>query len=184
MPADFQIIDINTLSDETIRQTLAAMSPLRRARISAYPPRRLRQSAAAEYLARELLFRRTGMRFVTIEQDENGRPYPKNCPCFLSLSHSGGLAAAAVSDVPVGVDIEIFRSVSPAVLRHFATETEAAYAGQDPERILRLWTLKEAYYKASALPFAAVRETDLTRLLDRSFLRDGAVCALLTTADI
>ena len=172
---DFDIININTLSEDVIGQTVAAMSPARRTRIDAHPAARRRESAAAEYLAGELIFRRTGRRDPVIVQDERGRPFFRGCSLFLSLSHSGDYAAAAVSDRPVGIDIERLRPVSPGILRLFATENEQALFGGTEENILRLWTLKEAYFKATGLPFAAWKKTDLSELWECTFRRENVV---------
>jgi 4'-phosphopantetheinyl transferase len=93
----------------------------------------------------------------------------------LSLSHSGGYAAAAASRVAVrvGVDLECERPRDVTRIARFAfTEREVAQlealatAEERLERFYILWTLKEAFAKALSLPL-------LASLRRCTFLEDG-----------
>jgi 4'-phosphopantetheinyl transferase EntD len=68
----------------------------------------------------------------------------------LSLTHSGGIAVAvALEDAGaagVGVDLERERAPRTAMARFFLSEDEEAHAR--PADLLRLWTIKEAVFKA------------------------------------
>ena len=78
-----------------------------------------------------------------------------------SISHTLGAVAAAVSRLPVGVDMENIAefarrygsdaSLAPAMLRKVASAKEAqgVAAGRECETLLRLWTGKESLFKAS-----------------------------------
>lgn len=71
-----------------------------------------------------------------------------------NISHSGGLVALALSDVPVGVDVERKRSVKQKVSEKAFTERERQYLekkGDDTMSFLQLWTLKESYGKAGGV---------------------------------
>lgn len=87
--------------------------------------------------------------------DSNGGVRYAHGGVYLNLSHSGGLFAAAISDVPVGVDIERIRprAVTTQAARVFcAGEAAALQRGPDPlAGFYRLWTLKEAACKAVGL---------------------------------
>ena len=75
---------------------------------------------------------------------DNGRPVAEDG--FISLSHSGRFAAAAVSDSPVGVDIEALRTVSPSAARRILCPAELKKA--DSERfVLDRFVIKEAFLK-------------------------------------
>ena len=66
----------------------------------------------------------------------------------------------AVSDVPVGVDIELPRVGGARLAKRFFQPDEAAlvYAADDPDReFCRLWTLKESYIKYADLRLGDVR---------------------------
>lgn len=82
---------------------------------------------------------------------------------FANLSHTDGVAMAAVSDCPVGVDVQTVRAVSAAVKSRVCAETERAEiaASPDPDRaFIRLWTKKESFVKSLGRGIA----TDLAAL--------------------
>lgn len=74
---------------------------------------------------------------------ESGQPRMEGG--YLSLSHSHGLVACAVSAEPVGLDVERIRPVSPRLLRLLSPE-ERDYVRCDAD-FFRLWTLKESLIK-------------------------------------
>lgn len=117
---------------------------------------------AAHALLRTMLCRATGIapgewRFQT---GENGKPVllPTQAPPDLhfSLSHTRGLVACAVGHpYPLGVDVEAWTMPAPMEIAHrYFASTEAHLIAQqaDAERsstFYRIWTLKEAYLKAT-----------------------------------
>lgn len=90
--------------------------------------------------------------------DNHGKPYLTNAPFPLSfnLSHSGERAVLAVArEIPVGIDVEqISRSRDlVGIAQHFFHSSEAEQitslsAVEQQNLFFRLWTLKEAYFKA------------------------------------
>lgn len=77
----------------------------------------------------------------------NGKWVADNC--YLSLSHTDGYVAAAVSDLPVGVDIErTNRKLAKGLYdRIVCGKEKALYAALDNTQLLQLWTAKEAVFK-------------------------------------
>jgi 4'-phosphopantetheinyl transferase EntD len=83
-------------------------------------------------------------------------------PCrFASLSHSRGVAVAVVLDAAapgragLGVDLELDRVLRPGLAAVFCDARELAWLDAGPADLrdaetLRLWTAKEALYKADA----------------------------------
>ena len=73
--------------------------------------------------------------------------------CFFSLSHCDGAVAVAVSDGPVGVDIEpADRAPSPGIARKILTEAELAIYNTLPEEsrqsyLLEKWCASESLFK-------------------------------------
>ena len=69
-----------------------------------------------------------------------------------SLSHSGPYAMCAVSDQPVGVDVQKVKSVHLSIARRFHFRERDWLAEQPAERqmeaFFRIWTRKEAWVKA------------------------------------
>lgn len=75
----------------------------------------------------------------------NGKPYIEGGVHF-NLSHSGELCAVALSDAPVGVDMELMRGrVRAAVLNSFTRRERGEIA--DERGFLAHWTAREAYVK-------------------------------------
>lgn len=96
---------------------------------------------------------------VAIGRDARGAPVLR-APSGLhvSISARGAWAAVAVSDRPVGVDLEIIGpALEPAwnVLAKSERGALAALSAQDRHRaFLELWTAKEAYLKARGIGLA------------------------------
>lgn len=81
---------------------------------------------------------------VEIYPGEGGKPMIKEFP--FNISHSGELAACAIADGEVGVDVEKVKQVSGKILDKIALPTERARISAAKE-IIRLWTRKEAFAK-------------------------------------
>lgn len=89
----------------------------------------------------------------TVFIGNNGKPMASGC--YFNISHSHGLVACAVSDVPVGIDVEKIRPVSPRLLRILSpAERESVRRDED---FFRLWTLKEALIKCQGGVLGQVR---------------------------
>ena len=81
--------------------------------------------------------------------NQYGAPYLENGPYF-SISHCKQGIAVAVSDLPIGIDIEGLRRVDEALVRKTMNMEEQSQIAmsQNPEvEFIRLWTRKEAYVK-------------------------------------
>lgn len=81
----------------------------------------------------------------------HGKPYLLGYPdVHFSISHSGKWAACAVSDRPVGIDVQEIRPFVPKVAERVCTAEELAEIAEstDPtSAFTRLWTQKEAVLK-------------------------------------
>ncbi len=68
---------------------------------------------------------------------------------WISISHSRGVAAAAVDDAPVGIDVERVRAIDEHVARHFMVDGEIAEMQRCTivNRVLHWWCAKEAAWK-------------------------------------
>lgn len=107
---------------------------------------------ASWLLGRSALKRLLGSLGEAPETSELTFPHPR-----LSLTHSGDLAMAVGNSCPqangLGVDYEAWRPVHPKTGRFFLSprELEALAAlpgGLEEKALLRLWTVKEAVFKA------------------------------------
>jgi phosphopantetheinyl transferase len=101
----------------------------------------------------------------------------------ISLSHSPGIAIAIAIDrscgegvAGVGVDFERERPLSPDLLRMFTTRHETALLRDSSDAdVLRLWTIKEAVFKACPRNAGLL----LTNFEVTGLSPDGAGCAVL-----
>ena len=86
-----------------------------------------------------------GLPVGTAAFTKEGKPYFTDADVCFSISHTKGVCAVAVSDRPVGVDIERRgRTYSPRAIEKALTEKEkAAYDGD----FTRIWGRKEAAAK-------------------------------------
>ena len=92
-----------------------------------------------------------------LETDEQGRPYLRNCPYYVSISHSHDGVACAVAEQPVGIDVEKIKPVRKALADYICLPGEGDYVRPgneimitDEQTLLRffaVWTAKEAGYK-------------------------------------
>lgn len=146
------IADIGLLD---IESCLGKVSPARREktlRLSKDDDKR--RSLGAEML----LIKAAGRDDYVLSKNE--KPYFPDNEVFFSLAHCGDYAVCAVSDVPVGVDIELPRAGGSSLAKRFFQSDEAAlvYAADDPDReFCRLWTLKESYIKCADLRLGNIR---------------------------
>ena len=97
-----------------------------------------------------LLHEVLGLDETALTFSANGKPSASGQP--FNLSHSGEYAVLAVSDLPVGVDIERCSLRHVRVAESVFTQAELQWMNEAPEeRFTLLWTLKEAVSKALGL---------------------------------
>ena len=136
------VLDIAPLRGRE-RETLALLPEERREKAL----RIRREEARLQSIGAALLLREAGIE-PPFAYGEHGKPYLPGGPCF-SLTHSGMLAALAVCDASVGLDIEKIAPVRRAAARALTIE-EQEYMEADPERrFAYLWTRKEAALKCT-----------------------------------
>lgn len=127
-------------------------------------------SATAHQLAQQLADSLEGRSIVRgLARYGMGKPYWPESDLFFNVSHSAGLAAAAVSpQSEIGVDIqeEIPPSVIDDVKNLTCSETEARVLEEvsDPSQwFTELWTAKEAVFKALGEgPYQSPRDLQVT----------------------
>ena len=91
---------------------------------------------------------------IPVIKGVHGKPQLKEYPhIFHNISHTAGLAACAIGDVPMGIDVEEIRPFSDNIIRKVMSEQEKEqfYKLKEEERtafFFKIWTLKESYVKA------------------------------------
>ena len=119
-----------------------------------------RGSLEARLLLCDALKRRGAAFPAIISRDPLGKPRLENSDMFFSLSHSGDYACCAVSDAPVGVDIQRVGADRSKVAGRVFSESENAFLAALPDGVradafYRLWVLKESLVKATGKGVAA-----------------------------
>ena len=88
---------------------------------------------------------------LAVEIDSNGKPFLPDAPDFhFSIAHCGNRVVCAVSDVPVGCDLERERVLKRDISRRICSDAECA-AVRSSADLFTLWTGKEAVLKAIGL---------------------------------
>jgi len=92
-----------------------------------------------------------------INHDNHGKPFLKNYPqVHFNLSHSEDYVACALSDSPVGVDIEHIHHADLNIARHYFFGSEYQRIQNSPNKqrtFFEFWVLKESYMKMTGLGF-------------------------------
>ena len=149
------------LTDQDIVEARRLLSDDERARADRFVFERDRR----DFTAAHALLRSTLSRYADVPPDawrfetaDGGKPRLAHHAGSLSfnLSHTHGFVACVVAHgCDVGIDVEsIDRRLDPALANRFFSATETASIDAAPpeervERFLELWTLKEAYLKAT-----------------------------------
>ncbi|MDD5952248.1 MAG: 4'-phosphopantetheinyl transferase superfamily protein [Oscillospiraceae bacterium] len=150
--------DSTTLPQEVLTRWLPRIDPQKALRI-----RRMHLSDAKASMTGELLLR-YGMRDcfsippseLRTGADANGKPQVLSHPgVYFNISHSGGHCICAVSDHPVGADLQQIRPVRFCRLaqRFFTPAEWAAFQamGETEDAFFTLWARKEALGKLTGL---------------------------------
>jgi len=78
--------------------------------------------------------------------DKNGKPFIKNSMVEFNLSHSNDVVLCGIGDYAIGVDVQDYSESVTDIKDKIFTEKEIKNC-TDEKKLLRLWTLKEAYGK-------------------------------------
>ncbi len=153
----YQIVKLSALSEKDFERGYSMMNEDRKRRVD-----RLRfaddrkRTVCGEFLARRMIAGQCQIASekVIIDVTDRGKPFARDLPVEFSISHSGEYVLCAISDSPVGADIERIRSVKERLVRRVCTADEWNFVSQPgiseqekTERFFRVWTAKEAYFK-------------------------------------
>lgn len=129
------------LSERESAALTVCLPPERRNRLADEQPRQQMEALCAYGLLLALLRDRYGWTALPpMERTENGKPFFPGYPqVHFSISHTAGAAAAAVSDAPVGVDIQRIQTPPRHLVRLMGLE--------EPETFFGSWVRWEARAK-------------------------------------
>jgi 4'-phosphopantetheinyl transferase len=117
-------------------------------------------SAGAEMLLQQAVLKSFGIAApLQLTKGEQGKPALAKYPAIhFNLSHSGHYVVCALSQGPVGVDIEQRERLKVEIARRFFNEAEVAWllslpAAEQQRRLCDLWSIKESYMKYTGRGF-------------------------------
>jgi len=146
--------DISKMTDEEFEKLYFRSEASRRKkakRLKNQPDKKL--SIAAGELVRQAISEEFNIdkNDIRFRVNKGGKPYTESVKAEFSISHSKDIAVCAISDRPVGIDIEYMRNVNIDVAKKYFTENEQKYVFEKPklsnQRFFEIWTKKEAYVK-------------------------------------
>lgn len=111
-----------------------------------------------------------------IEKTPNGKPYFASCSdVFFSVSHTRGYAAVALSEKPVGMDIEIIRPVNKKIASRWLFLFESS--GEDDINFTLAWTKYESLIKLRGDNTHEFTMLDIEKTaFSSAFIPSGYVC--------
>ena len=144
--------DMSQINEEEIQRLIPLVSDERREEALRYKHLFGQFACLKSYvMLRELLEQQGRSHPFGFVKNEHGKPSLANDPeIHFNISHCKNGIAVAVSDQPVGIDIESYRQVSDHLLRYTMNEEEyrIILESDDPVRTFtEYWTKKEAVFK-------------------------------------
>ena len=160
-------------SEQTVARLLPLVSPQRREQALRYQHTFGQFACLQSYLMLSQLLAEWGRAHhtplhptPTFLYNDYGAPYIEGGPYF-SISHCKTAIAVAVSENPIGIDIEVIRTFKPELMRKTMSPAEqqriTSSATPDQE-FIRLWTQKEALLKLQGTGIIS----DLHHVLDHT----------------
>ena len=147
--------DIELITNEEYEEELKQLPLLRRREILRHKDLNARKlSLAGDVLAKRAILELSGgLETPIFAKGIHKKPYCVNYPYHFNISHSKNYTVVAVSDKPIGVDVEVVRPFSAKAAAKILTEEEKSFVMLDNieynknERFFKLWCAKEAYLK-------------------------------------
>lgn len=165
---DEQLIDTLPFG-ETERQRLTAMDS----------SKHKRESLGGLIALKRLVEKSEGLSCTEILRDTRGKPrFSGENPLPFGISHSGGIAAAALGDtecVDIGFDLEAVRDDvrTAEIAERYFSETEKAEFeknGRTTEAFFSIWTAKEAYAKLDGRGLADIVSKKKKQISENAYL--------------
>lgn len=144
--------DMSLCTDAQVERMIPLVPEPRRSQALAFKHTFGRFACLKSYLmVAELLQKEFGLERFRIEVGEHGKPYLSgHKDIHFNISHCQKAIAVAVSDRPIGIDVESFRHFNDALVNRTMNDSEKAeiLASGDPEGTFSaFWTRKEAVFK-------------------------------------
>jgi 4'-phosphopantetheinyl transferase len=144
-----------------------------------------REHIAGLNLCKEMISKYFGEENPEFSVNDFGKPYVNKDGIFFNISHSKGRVACAVSDTPVGLDIEKVTEKNDTDIKNFAKRyfVENEIFALERENyssvaFYEIWTRKEAYSKMLGSALSKNFKIDTTALDIVTYVNDGYVWSI------
>mgnify|MGYP004500489071 CR=1 FL=1 len=178
---EYIIKSINDYSKDDVNNFYTEIPKLKKDRIDKYKNYESKtRLIVAEIIFSELLAKRN-ISYNSLEyyNNEYGKSYLKNNNLFFNISHSFDYVITIISNKEIGIDIEKIRKTPFNVINQFATEKEKEYilssSKNIEERIFKIYTLKEAYFKMLGTNLNHILEVEFIIEKDKIYCNDRNV---------
>lgn len=178
---EYVIKNINDINKNDINNFYNKIHKLKKDKIDKYKNYDTKvRSIVGEILLKNLLSK-SNISYNSLDYyiNENGKPYLKNYNIFFNISHSFDYVITTISDKEIGIDIEKIRKTPLNIINQFATEKEKEYIlssnNNIEERIFKIYTLKEAYFKMLGTNLNHILEVEFTIKNDKIYCNDEKV---------
>ena len=139
-----------------------------------------------DVLSRFEICRATGIsnRQLKFSVNTYGKPFlVDNHHVYFNISHAGHYVSCAISDEPVGVDVELIKTVDLKIAERFFAPDEIAYIMDDEskQRFYEVWTKKESRIKweglglSKSLPSFSVFDKNEQLIYHKALQNDEAI---------
>lgn len=184
----------STFSECELQQAYQTLSPSRKAHIDSLRSKDAQlRSLTATLLVQRLLQEHDCMESAVLCRNAQGQPFLSCEDLYVSISHCDHMVACAISEAPVGIDIQRIRPIDLKLCRHVCQEEEAAYVlgnyadpsgglCQAPDvlrRFFEIWTAKEAYFKKAGTGITNLRSVNVLQLPRQTQIIDNYMLQIL-----
>jgi len=126
-------------------------------------------SQRKQFLSIQNLLKLLDIKNDDLYYDANGKPKLSSGK-FISISHSFDYCGVIICKSKVGIDIEKFRPKILNISKKFVSSSELKLIKENSiQNITKIWTIKEAVYKAFGQPGIDFKKNIIIETLDREF---------------
>ena len=189
------LIAMPELTQEDFNSLLPLVSSEKQDRIKRFHFFRDAQNCLlGDILSRFEICRATGISNRQLEFSVNayGKPFlVDNHHVHFNISHAGHYVSCAISDEPVGVDVELIKTVDLKIAERFFAPDETAYimGDESKQRFYEVWTKKESRIKweglglSKSLPSFSVFEKNEQLIYHKALQNDEVICHVCSAKD-
>lgn len=185
---------LSDFSDDEYELTYSRLSETRKLRVDRYKRQDdKKRSLAGEILVNKLLLEKFKTNAI-LNVGENGRPFLSDTKYSVSIAHCSDIAVCAVSEIPVGIDIEQIKDISYSLINRVCVEDELNYVLQESdarkddrkitdknvlERFFEIWTGKEAWFKKIGTGITDLKSVNVLNLERKVFAIDDYIITIV-----